>query len=144
MDSKKLIRIIINAVAFVLCIVMVLMIAGESKADHSQSISAGSSLGLTLAKILAGAAVLGALVLAGKNLANNPRGAIKVGIAIVVMVIIYFVGRSMDAGELYPDYGVTETSESNHVGGILTLTYALGIVSAIVFVAALIMSVIKK
>lgn len=128
---------------FVLCAVVLYMTFGETKADAAKLNSPGGALGLGIAQFLAGLAVIATIALVVKNLMSNPKGAIRIAIALVVMLIIFFIGKSMDAGEVYPKYNVEE-GVSKNVGGLITLTYALGIVSAIAFVGALIMSIIKK
>jgi hypothetical protein len=133
----KWIKIGFVVIVFILCIVVAVM-TKQAKLEQS-----GANLGLGLAQVLAGLGVLATLVLVVKNLMNNPKGAIRVGAGFLVMIILYFIGKGMDAGELYPEYEVT-SSVSKNVGGLLFVTYALGVVSAIAFVAALVMSIIKK
>jgi hypothetical protein len=133
----KWIKIGFVVVVFILCIVVAVM-TKQAKLEQS-----GANLGLGLAQVLAGLGVLATLVLVVKNLMNNPKGAIRVGAGFLVMIVLYFIGKGMDAGELYPEYDVT-SSVSTNVGGLLFVTYALGIISAVAFVAALVMSIIKK
>ncbi len=135
----KWIKIGFVVLVFVLCMVVVIL------TNITKLESAGATLGLTLAQVLAGLGILATLALVAKNLLNNPKGAIRVGIGVLAMIVLYFIGRGMDAGEEY-NVGdvVVDGSSSKHVGGLLFLMYALGIVSAIAFVAALVMSIVKK
>lgn len=128
---------------FVLCAVVMYKTGTETKMDAAKYNSPGGVLGLGIAQVLAGVAILATLALVVRNLLSNPKGAIRVAIGLVVMVVIFFIGRSMDAGEVYTKYEVNEVVSKN-VGGLITLTYALGIVSAVAFVGALVMSIIKR
>lgn len=141
---NKFIRTGFMVLIFILCVIMVIMISTETELQHSIFDSPGSVFGLGIAKVLTWVAVIASVVLAVLNLASNPKGAILVGAGIVVMLIVFFIGKAMDAGELYLDYDVTEASESKSVGGLITLTYVMGIISAIVFVGALVLNIFKK
>jgi hypothetical protein len=141
---NKYARIAIMVLTFVLCAVVLIMVGFETEKQHANFESPASALGLGLAKFLLAAAVISSIVLAVKNLINNPKGAIMVGAGVVFMLIVFFIGKGLDAGELYIKEGVSEESVSTTVGGLITLTYVMGIISAIVFVGALILNIIKK
>lgn len=135
----KWIKLGFIVLVFILCFVVVMF----TKTTETEV--TGSMLGLGLAKILAGLAILATIALVVKNLLNNPKGAIRIGIGLLVMVIVFFIGKGMDAGETYMVNDVlVESGTSKNVGGLLFVTYALGIIGAIAFVGALVMSVFKK
>ena len=88
--------------------------------------SNGVSMGLTLAYILAGAGILGMVAIAVKGMVNKPKSAVKVGIGVAIIVVLFLVGYVIDAGttsDAWKEFGVTTSTSSKMIGGALIMMY---------------------
>jgi hypothetical protein len=127
MNIVKLIRPVSFGIVFLLLLIFLVMLFGEDQdllksGKDSKSVAFG--FGLTYALI--GIAIAAILTLVVTGLRNKPKSALVSLLGFAAIVIFYFIGYGLDAGELPASYvkgGVIETSSgSKMVGGILNAT----------------------
>jgi hypothetical protein len=80
--------------------------------------------GLYAVYLLLAVAVIIAIALPVVNLFSNPKGLIRVGILVVVIVALFFIGYSMSSPAVTPKYislGVDEVSVKRIGAGLVML-----------------------
>jgi hypothetical protein len=121
-------KIIFYGVVILLLAISFIILFGVENAKEIEMTkeSNGVSMGLTLAYILAGAGILGMLAIAVKGMVNKPKSAVKVGIGVAIMVVLFLVGYVIDAGttsDAWKEFGVTTSTSSKMIGGALIMMY---------------------
>ncbi|MDF9801223.1 CDP-diglyceride synthetase [Catalinimonas alkaloidigena] len=92
-----------------------------------------ASYGLYAAYILAGLALLLAIVLPLINAISNPKTLLGTVVGLVGIAIVFFIGYSLSTNEVttvYTKFGITESS-SKIVGGALITMYILVIIALV-------------
>jgi hypothetical protein len=91
------------------------------------------NIGITLAMIMVGLAIVLAVVLPLIKSLGEPKVLIKSGIGVGVLLVIFLIGYALSGDEVtstYASFGIDETG-SKLVGGMLTTMYILFIASVI-------------
>lgn len=130
MDNSKIIKLVkpvLFGILFLLVFIFLFSILGEDQeilksTKESKSVNFGFTITFTLITI----AILSVIAMVVIGLTNKPKAAIVSLVGLVAIVVLYFIGYSMDSGELLQSYtkgGVIETqSQSKMVGGVLNAT----------------------
>lgn len=130
MDNSKIIKLVkpvLFGILFLLVFIFLNSILGEDQeilksTKESKSVNFGFTITFTLITI----AILSVIAMVVIGLTNKPKAAIVSLVGLVAIVVLYFIGYSMDSGELLQSYtkgGVIETqSQSKMVGGVLNAT----------------------
>jgi hypothetical protein len=126
MDINKLIRPIGFGVVIVLLFIFLIMIFGEDAdvVKNSKSSSA-VTFGFWLTFVLLLGVIVAVFMMSGRGLINKPKSAIIAAGGFVALILFFFIGYAIDAGEVSESYlkgGIETPSQSKRVGGILNAT----------------------
>lgn len=88
---------------------------------------------LYLSYILVVVCVLAALILPLINALDNPRSLAKIGGGVLIMGVLFFIGYLMSGSEVTEVYAQFEVGPelSKFVGGLLSLSYILVVLSVV-------------
>lgn len=132
MNQAKILRIAFFSLIVVLIAVTLFQIATGSS-------SSGVSLGINLSIALLAIVVLGLVVSFVISIINNPKSALRSGIGLVVLGVLFLISWVVAKGELLPwyaDYGVTTASFSKIISGEIIFTFILLILLAVAIIGS--------
>lgn len=116
-----------GVVVLLLAISFIILFGVEnSKEIQITKESNGVSMGLGLAYILSAIGVLGILAIAIKGMVNKPKSAVKTGIGLAIIVVLFIIGYAIDGGtttDAWKEFGVTTSASSKMIGGALIMMY---------------------
>lgn len=127
MNVAKLLRPITFGIVILVLFIFLVKVFGEN-ADVVKNTkeSAGVNLGFALTYTLVGLAVLAVLAMTVIALINKPKSLIVMVIGLGAIVLFYFIGYSVDPGEVTTGYSkggiITTETASKMVGGVLNAT----------------------
>ena len=133
MDTKK----IVTYVYYVLVILLVVIALGKIYGGDEES---GSSFAVWLSVALSVVAGAGAVILSTLSILKHPKRALRFLASVGVLVILFFIGRSMSDDTVplkFVDEGVSVDTFRNSGAGVwasmamLTITVVLAVVSGV-------------
>ena len=121
-------KIIFYGVVILLLAISFIILFGVEKSKQIQITkeSNGVSMGLGLAYVLSGIGILGMLAIAVKGMMNKPKAALKTGIGLAIIIVLFVIGYLIDSGtttDAWKEFGVTTSSSSKMIGGSLIMMY---------------------
>jgi hypothetical protein len=123
------------ALLSIVCVIMI-YVAKSGKSENS-----AVGYGMIMVYVCFGITVLISLLLAAKGLVNNPKSAVRTIAGLVVLVVLFFIGKAVDGGEVtdvYKAFDIQDSGTSSSIGGVLIATWlVLGGTFALAIVASI-------
>lgn len=127
MDINKYIRPVSFGIVILLLLIFLIMAFGED-ADVVKNTKSSSAVtfGFWLTFVLLFSVIVSVFMMTIRGLINKPKSAIIAVGGFAALLLFFFIGYAMDAGEVAESYikgGVETKGQSKRVGGILNATF---------------------